>query len=128
MGDRANIVIEQDNCMFPSPVFFYTRWSGSDIKPTLQKALIRGRPRPRWNDSAYLARIIFNQMTDGSEMDETGFGISTSCSDGDGRCLFVNIEQKIVRSGSWVEEKADYDGQKWTFEEFVSAKFEGEES
>jgi hypothetical protein len=36
----------------------------------------------RWDDDAYLARIMFDQMTLGDHGEETGFGITTSPPDG----------------------------------------------
>lgn len=71
MGDRGVIeIIDPQN---DNKVCLYTHWSGSDLDATLAKALDRGRER--WNDSSYLTRIIFNEMTKGFEMDTAGFGI-----------------------------------------------------
>lgn len=121
MGDRANIIIEKDDLCFPAPVFFYGHWIGSELKSVLQTALERGRTR--WDDPAYLARIIFNQMTKGVEMEQIGFGISTSIGDGDHNCLFVNMAKKSIRAGSYPSEG---DGQ-WTFEEFVALDLDAED-
>jgi hypothetical protein len=71
MGDRAQLaVIDGDG---PARVYLYTHWHGTELPETLKAALIRGKSR--WDDSSYLTRIIFNEMTKGNEMGETGFGI-----------------------------------------------------
>ena len=56
-------------------VYLYTHWSGSELIDTLKAALKRGKNR--WNDSEYLARIIFSEMVKGDLMAETGYGIGT---------------------------------------------------
>lgn len=118
MGDRGNIVIEQDTDAFPHPLFMYTHWSGSDLKSILQAALIRGKSR--WNDGQYLPRIIFSEMIKDSVLDETGYGLSTAVGDGDDVLLCVNIVEQKVRARNMVGGKAT---KEWTFEKFVKAKF-----
>ncbi len=92
MDDRANIAVKQ-----PGPedrVYLYTHWRGTELPATLQKALAR---KQRWDDHAYLARIIFCAMVKGSEHDETGFGISTAIGDNDGYpILVIDTETKTV--------------------------------
>jgi hypothetical protein len=65
--------------------------------------------RWRWDDGAYLTRIIFDEMTQG-EMEETGYGISTRIQDGANRILIVNCKQQSVSFGNSI----------WTFEEFIT--------
>lgn len=76
MGDRGNIIIRDEGA---PDLYLYTHWNGSDLPKTLKRALSR---KERWEDSAYLARIIFCEMVKGSEADATGFGILDR---GDGR-------------------------------------------
>lgn len=124
MGDRANIVIEQDSHSFPHPVFFYTHWSGYAIKQTLQDALTAGESR--WNDGQYLARIIFCQMI-GEDSGTTGFGISTKIGDGERNLICVNIEQNVVRErASSSDHNADAI-QQWTFAEFCKLDLDKED-
>lgn len=84
MGDRANIVMKQNNSrdQLGTEIFFYTHWSGYELPAILQAALKRGEGR--WDDEPYLARIIFCQMISGAVNDTTGFGISTYQCDNDG--------------------------------------------
>lgn len=114
MGDRGNIVIEKDNQCFESNLYFYTHWSGSEIKETLQAALIRGKGR--WSDPAYLARIIFSEMIQGSVMEETGFGISTRMQDNEHDLLWINIPEKKVT----LRNEDGVPKQTWTFQEFIT--------
>jgi hypothetical protein len=106
MGDRGNIIIEADGQTFPAPVYLYTHWSGSDIPKLLKAALIKGVSR--WDDPAYLARIIFQTLI-GGDKGETGFGLSTSMV-ADGTEYHVNMEARTVRNPH---------GQTASFEEFT---------
>lgn len=90
MGDRANIVICEDG----TRIYLYTHWSGYEAPETLRKALAR---KQRWDDPAYLARIIFCEMVKGSEADETGFGISTRQQDNEYPLLIVDMDKGEVR-------------------------------
>lgn len=101
MGDRGNIVVRQSDS--PSDdVWFYTHWSGSEIKETVQSALAR---QQRWDDPPYLARIIFCELVKGNEADEAGFGISTRLQDNEHPILFVDIPNKVV--GTIAEDKLE---------------------
>lgn len=129
MGDRGNIIIEKSTGN-PHPIYFYTHWSGSGIKETLQSALKRGQRR--WTDGAYLARIIFCELVKGHEMDETGFGISTGQCDNERNFLCVDVDDQKVK-----EREYDYRNDKqvphearvlheWTFEEFAALDLDAE--
>ena len=69
MGDRANIVIEND----AGRIYLYTHWAGYSLPETLRSALERGKSR--WDDESYLTRIIFCEMVKGSEADLTGMTV-----------------------------------------------------
>lgn len=72
MGDRVQIAIKdgpEDRA-----VYLYSHSSGADAYVALQQALAR---RQRWEDSEYLARIIFQQLV-GPEITEYGYGIGTA--------------------------------------------------
>lgn len=104
MGDRGNVkIIDQFD---PSKhVHLYTHWRGSELKDIVQAAM---RKRWRWNDSGYLARIIFCEMVKGDEAGETGFGINADQCD-EGPLIIVNVPEQTVTLGR----KA------WSFEDFV---------
>jgi len=104
MGDRANIAIRQSD---DTRVYLYTHWGGHDLPFVLRKALSK---RMRWNDPAYLARIIFCQLVNGHEEQETGFGISTMICDND--CypiLLVDSENQTIQllKYSWKDESGN---------------------
>lgn len=90
MGDRGNIAVQDGG----KRVYLYGHWSGSDMPETLRTALVRGEGR--WNDPPYLARIIFCELVKGSEMDETGFGISTTIGDNEHPIIVVDCDKQMV--------------------------------
>jgi hypothetical protein len=55
-------------------IFFYTHWRGSDTLDIAMRAIAK---RQRWDDPAYLARIVFCELIKGATDGETGFGIWT---------------------------------------------------
>ena len=105
MGDRANVLVRQDN--EDNGVWLYTHWDGTELPRTLRNALIRGRER--WDDAQYLTRIIFSEMVAGHEMALTGYGISSRVGDGDDRVLEVNVAHQTVSNGTTT----------WSFEGFI---------
>lgn len=126
MGDRANIVIENDGECFKAPLFIYTHWRGYEIKSILRNTLERGRGR--WSDPPYLARIIFSEMIKDSVLDENGYGLSNVYCDGSYNLLCVNIkEQKVRERGSHSNPDAKVINE-WTFEEFAALNFKEEEA
>ena len=104
MGVRANVRIISRST---GDVFLYTHWCGSELGEVLQRAMARGRGR--WDDPAYLARIIFSEMTEGQEKATTGFGISSICGDGQGKVFKVNTDKQMITTP---------DGTKFSFESF----------
>ena len=92
MGDRANILIVSNGGA--DRVHLYSHWGGSELGDILKAAMIRGRPR--WNDAAYLTRIIFCEMVKDDVLGETGFGISRLCGDGDDRIYVVDVDKQTV--------------------------------
>jgi len=105
MGDRANVLVREyseDN-----GVYLYTHWNGSELPFALQEALAK---EWRWDDAAYLTRIIFDVMTKKHHNEETGYGISTYICDGRDRVLIVNSTAKTVSRN----EKS------WTFKEYIA--------
>lgn len=96
MGDRANVVV-RDTYMKGEreAVFLYSHWGGTELPEDLRVALAR---RERWDDSVYLARIVFETMIGDERMGGTGFGISTRIADNEYDLLVLMIDtQTIVR-------------------------------
>lgn len=104
MGDRRCILVKADDV--DTGVFLYTHWHGETLPLTLQAAL---KKRWRWTDESYLTRIIFDQMTGGSQ-EETGYGISTTETSCDHALLTVNVTRQEVACGA----------RTWSFEEYLT--------
>lgn len=101
MGDRANVKIVSKHT---GTVYLYTHWSGSELPQTVQQALRRGAER--WDDPAYLARIVFCEMIKGEALDGlTGYGISQECGDGEDRVITLNTDEQQV---TWAGKKATF--------------------
>lgn len=119
MGDRANIVVKQGGNL--PPVFLYTHWGGYSLPESLRVALAK---RWRWNDNAYLTRIIFDTMSVGHHDQETGYGISTGIEDNSYPFLEVDPDDRMVRL--FEEARDEPDGEPrtplaaFTFEEYVA--------
>ena len=105
MGDRANVNVKASED--DKGVFLYTHWSGTELPVILKRALAK---RWRWGDDQYLARIIFDEMIGDRQGNETGYGISSYCGDGNSRVLVVDTKSQSV----------SFDDKSWTFEEYIS--------
>lgn len=94
MGDRRQIhVIYPDGYK----IYFYTHWGGHTLPAIVAKALNAGRDR--WDDPAYLARIIFNHMTMDDPAGVTGYGISPDYADSDYANEDIHITLSFGTSG-----------------------------
>ena len=115
MGARAQIVLYSKD--FEAPLTFYTHWGSGQLHNDLARALDLGRSR--WNDSEYLARIIFcGMMNEGEEKETTGYGIASGIKSIHGDLdyyLDVDIERQQVVDSSTDET--------YTFEEFIRQKW-----
>src|SRR5512136_274571 len=69
MGDRGQVYIKDEK------TYLYTHWSATELPEMVERAIAK---KWRWNDPEYLARIIFDEMTDGCHGEETGYGIGRS--------------------------------------------------
>lgn len=116
MGDRANCVVLQDNWGGDAqPVYLYTHWNGTDLLRNVQTAM---QKRWRWDDPAYLTRIIFDTMTDGEHGGETGYGIATSAPDNEHLLIVVDSKRQEIKTVA----QLDVDAEKtWSFEDFCKA-------
>lgn len=97
MGDRANCVVLTEG---QAPVYLYTHWGGCELLQTVQNAI---KKEWRWDDPQYLARIIFDQMTENHHGQETGFGISSYEGDNSHDLIYVDPGKQEIRVGehSW---------------------------
>lgn len=126
MGDRGNIAIEQHDGK-GGRVYLYTHWAGYRTPLTLQKALASSAGRSRWSDGPYLARIIFDAMTDGAHGEETGFGISSYLTDNEYPILVVDPDAAVVKVESDGRCSSSLAGRKWSFAEFCKLSLDGDE-
>lgn len=110
MGDRANIAIEYEN---GQRIYFYGHWSGADYAQALRRALAK---RWRWEDSAYLARIIWDEFCAAENHgQQTGFGIHPEICDNEHPILVVDVKhQRVIR-----EQHHDLAAASWSFDEYV---------
>lgn len=116
MGDRGNIVIECND----KRVYLYTHWRGSDIQEIARKALAR---KQRWDDPAYLARIVFCELIGGDVEGETGYGISTEICDNEHHLVVLNVNDRKVK----IESETGHVLKEISFEGFVQLKSEQKE-
>jgi hypothetical protein len=91
MGMRRNIALRYSE---ESKLYFYTHWGAEGLREELKKALIRGEGR--WDDPAYLARIIFCEMVRDDVEGSTGFGIAPWETDPEYPTIAVDLEAQTV--------------------------------
>jgi len=114
MGDRAQIISAEDE---DSEIYLYTHWGGEHVPQTLAAALDRGRSK--WNDPAYLNRIIFCEMIKDDVDGETGFGISNQYQDSS-----PQTDWYVCYYGRWAGHVRIPGGQYIPFHEFVEKYLE----
>ncbi len=118
MGDRGNVIIREKS---KPDIFLYSHWGGSELPGDVKRALAK---KWRWDDKAYLTRIIFEEMVPKEQHgDETGFGIDTQQCDNEHAYVVVDVTKKTV----YFELEDDkYFGltpaaeKGWTFEEYAA--------
>lgn len=110
MGDRGNIVMKYEG---GAEIWFYTHWSGTEVAAVVQAAL---RREERWDDPAYLARIVFCELVKGREGEATGFGISLDMCDNEHLVVVVDLAKKEVSLRG--ENGSEGSAPIWTFETF----------
>lgn len=113
MGDRANVYCVEEGSKGSKGLYLYTHWAGSELPEAIQTALAK---RWRWNDGAYLNRIIFDVMC--PEVGETGFGISLHRCDNEHAIIVVDCDKQTVGYANEGEEPKCF-VVSWTFEEFI---------
>lgn len=114
MGCRGQVKIVSE-CTNQHDVYLYTHWDADTLPETVKRALAKNW---RWDDSCYLARIIFDEIVGvKGHGQETGYGICTARHD-DIECLvIVNVDKQTVAI-----DRSMYGGKKGqpvSFEEFI---------
>lgn len=93
MGDRGNVrLVYGDNF---EPIYIYSHWEGTILPLRVAEALDTTPARRRWNDESYLARIIFNYLTDGADP-ELSWGIAPYRPDQEHEDVIVNLKERTV--------------------------------
>jgi len=115
MGDRANILVKADKK--DSGVYLYTHWGRESLPGVLGEAL---KPKLRWDDPQYLARIIFDKMVGKNQGGECGFGISSQPGDGTDYVLIVDCDAQTITDANLDKPKPKIH-RVYTFEEFVAS-------
>jgi hypothetical protein len=120
MGDRGNIVIVQHAFNKETKkserrdIFLYSHNIGYKLPRMLQEVLAR---KSRWDDSSYLARMIFCRMVKGNVSGEIGYGISTYPTDN--QCPYLIVDCKTQTVSASLEEKYPETFKSVSFQEFV---------
>jgi len=119
MGDRANVYcVDRTPDGTPGGFFLYTHWDGYDLAALVQAVLQRRR---RWDDPAYLYRMIFSRMVAGEIDRETGYGISLRLCDNEHRIITVDATtpggRVIFGDGGEVASPSVAAG--WSFAEYI---------
>ena len=89
MGDRANIAVIDSG----ERVYLYTHWKGADLPSILHNAMNEGRDR--WDDPAYLTRVIFCSMM-GDDKGVSGYGISPHIGDNEYPVIVVDCDKEQI--------------------------------
>ena len=92
MGNRAVVIVtDRDG----DKICLYAHWGGTVLIDQVQTAL---RKYPgRWNDFAYINRIIFSEMIKNDIDSELGFGISCNDIDFDANQIIqIDLHQQTV--------------------------------
>lgn len=120
MGDRGNIEIAQPSTKpegGETSIFLYTHWGGSELCQNLASALEKGRGR--WEDPAYMTRIIFNELQ-GDDRGTTGFGISIEEIDPEHPTPQVYWTTRTAKFGMAPDQLCVWHGTDWfSAEEFI---------
>ena len=96
-GDRAHIILTNGyNTPDKTSIFLYTHWEGYRLHEILGAALKRGESR--WDDPAYLSRIIASELFRESDINgTTGAGLGTTMMEGSSNNdLVVDLDNRTV--------------------------------
>ena len=92
MGDRGQVFVKRFGG--EDGVYLYTHWGATTLPQDVEKAIAK---RWRWNDPDYLARIIFDVMTEDSHGEETGYGIGIQEAGDIWRLITVDCKAQTIR-------------------------------
>lgn len=94
MGMRQNIELTYSD---GNKIYLYSHWGGDELGKGLdtivKKALAR---HERWDDEAYLARIIFSELVKNEIDSETGYGLAPYPIYDEYPLIKVNLSNKTV--------------------------------
>ena len=94
-----------------SPVVLYTHWGANEMEDDLRDVLSR---KKRWNDPAYLSRMIFSRMIRNDIDGEYGYGIMTDNINDAEQEIIVDCNRQEVIVKGW--DKNDT----YTFDDFIN--------
>lgn len=115
MGDRANIYVSDS--YVKGGVYLYSHWDGDGLRTILKTSLAK---KWRWDDCAYLTRIIFCEMVKSDINGETGYGISLGLCDNEYPILIVDCEKQIV--GEMAEDDLPDSGKNYNHKKLTNIK------
>ena len=93
MGDRGNIIFFEQIDDQVGTVYLYTHWLGYEMPRIVQKALKR---KIHWDDSAYLARTVFDELVGRNQGSDGGFGISAFMQDNEHPLLLIDVANQLI--------------------------------
>ena len=113
MGCRGTIEVWENGDAPKSeerPVVLYTHWGAKEMEDDLRDVLSR---KQRWNDPAYLSRMIFSRMIRNDIDGELNYGILTdNVGDAEIEIIIDCNRQEVIVKG-WDENDT------YTFDEFI---------
>ena len=92
------------------PVVLYTHWGANEMEDDLRDVLSR---KKRWNDPAYLSRMIFCRMIRNDIDGETGYGIMTDNINDAEQEIIVDCNRQEVIVKGWKKNTT------YTFDDFI---------
>lgn len=125
MGARGNIAVVQhptESNKSEECIYLYTHWGGEYVPFFVQQTLAK---RTRWDDEAYLCRMLFCAMVAEDVHGEHGFGITSYVTDYEFPLLVVDCARSLVTLRDLDAPAASE--RSWTFEEFVTLALDAED-
>lgn len=122
MFDTGNVFVINNEGILGGKegVVLYTHSEGQELALVVKKALSK---KVRWDDAAYLGRIIFCQMVKGKEEEDFGFGLSNEVFESRRPIIVIDAEKQEISfcypntfDQCLIEEAIFV---KWTFEEYI---------
>jgi len=114
MGDRGNVYCKEQ-WEKKGGVYLYSHWGGSNLPNIVQTVLTR---KQRWDDGAYLTRMIFCAMVRNDIDGEVGYGISTTLCDNGHPIVVVDVNTQTIGFASEDNEPKMF--VEWSFDEYIA--------